>query len=181
MSEDIIRVTASVAPSVAPSSESEQVSDFLAFRLAHEFYALPLRSVREILKPPPITEVPRAPRDVLGIISVRGRVTTVIDLRRRLSMPEEHESKNSRVLLTDTGAEVMGLWVDEVLQVYRLASDEMELAASVGGDTAEYVLGVGRPRGARSLGRAVARSRGEGEVRTDELLILLAPRPLLRR
>lgn len=139
-------------------------TELLAFVLGTEAYALPLGTVREILKPPAITEVPRAARDVLGIISVRGRVTTVIDLRRRLRMPESPPTKLSRVLLVEGGEEILGLLVDSVHQVHRLRDEEIELATSVSGGTAEYVLGIGRPRGAK-----------------DDILILLDPEPLLRR
>lgn len=157
---------------IAPRRE-EHVREFLAFSLAVESYALPLASIREILKPPPITEVPRAPGDVLGIISVRGRITTVIDLRRRLRLDERTPDKHTRVLLVDNGSEIMGLLVDRVMQVYRLAEEEMELAGSVTGDMSEYFMGIGRPRGGR-LGRDRDESR-------EELLILLNPVPLLRK
>ncbi|MBX3274082.1 MAG: purine-binding chemotaxis protein CheW [Sandaracinaceae bacterium] len=147
----------------------EQTREFLAFALAGERFALPLASVREILKLSPITEVPRAPRDVLGILSVRGRITTVIDLRRRLRLPHGEVTRGARVLLVDAGVEVLGLLVDEVFQVYRLSPDEIELAAVVAGDLSDYVYGIGRP-GAVERGAAA-----------DEIMILLDPVPLLRR
>jgi purine-binding chemotaxis protein CheW len=155
-----------------------QIHEYLGFVLADENYALPLTAIREILKLPPLTHVPRAPRDVLGIVSVRGRVTTVIDLRRRLRMPESPITKDTRVLLVDDGSEVFGVLVDGVLSVVRLTDEEIELAASVGGDTAEHVRGIGRPHA-----RATAR---HGSVESPvtakhEILILLDPQPLLRR
>lgn len=142
-------------------------SEYLAFELAKEVFALPLSSIREILKLAPITEVPRAPSDVLGILSVRGRITTVIDLRRRLRMPPQDPGKSTRILLVDGGGEIMGLLVDRVFQVYRLQEDELELAAVVAGDLSEYVYGIGRPR--------------ERETATEnDIMILLDPEPLLR-
>tara|TARA_B100001750_G_scaffold229282_1_gene224513 strand:- start:1996 stop:2559 length:564 start_codon:yes stop_codon:yes gene_type:complete len=153
------------------------VRELLAFVIAHETYALPLRSIREILKVPPITGVPRAGHDVLGIISVRGRITTVRDLRRLLRMPEAPVDKHTRVLLVDAGQEVVGLLVDRVLQVYRLEEDEVELAAVVGGDVSEHVMGVGRPRRVRR-GSDEVEVRGEED---DDILVLLDPGPLLRR
>ena len=51
-----------------------------------DLYAVPIALIAEILKPPPITEVPRAPREVMGVISVRGRLVTVLDLRRRFRL-----------------------------------------------------------------------------------------------
>ena len=119
--------------------------EFLAFGLADETYALPLASVREILMLQPLTEVPRAPSAVLGIFSVRGRVTTLIDARRRLNLRESATTPRARVLLVDGGDELIGLLVDRVDQVHRLAADEIEPAAALGGDVAEYVAGLGRP------------------------------------
>ncbi len=155
------------------------ISEFLGFMLGREAYALPLSSIREILQPPPITEVPRAAHHILGLISVRGRVTTVCDLRRLLRLPEAPMTRQSRVLLVDSGEETLGVFVDIVLQVYRLRDDEMELAHELGDETSEYVMGVGRPTGGRAQVRGkVAR---EADVVEDAMLILLDPGPLWRR
>jgi len=155
-------------------AEGDILHEVLAFSLADETYALPLASVKEILKLPALTEVPRSPADVLGIISVRGRITTVIDLRRRLRMPESPPTKLTRILLVDDGREILGLLVDSVISVYRLRSDEVELSAVAGAES-EHVMGIGRPKASRA-------SRAEEVAGTvDDLLILLSPEPLLRR
>jgi purine-binding chemotaxis protein CheW len=123
--------------------------EYLAFRLAGDTYAVPIGEVREILRFPLVTEVPRAPREVLGVVSVRGLLVTVIDLRQRLRISGGEPSRRGRILLV-TGAEdeVIGLYVDEVLQVYRLAESEIEIAANVlAGKVADYVVGIGRPEG----------------------------------
>ena len=129
-------------------------SEFLAFRMADEIYAVPIAYVKEILKLPPLTEVPRAPADVMGVISVRGRIVTVRDLRRRLRLTEAPATRRSRILLAELAPEQggtgerVGLFVDEVLHVYRLSEQEIESAANVlGGELAEYVAGIGRQAG----------------------------------
>jgi purine-binding chemotaxis protein CheW len=157
------------APAKPARRQRDDNSELLAFGLAGERFALPLSSVREILKLVPITEVPRARSHVLGILSVRGRITTIYDLRRRLKLPAAEPTKASRILLVDGGEEVVGLLVDEVFQVHRLHEDELELAAAVAGDLSEYVLGIGRPGG------------GGDEGNVGDILILLDPDPLLRR
>jgi len=161
----------------AKARSDEVMYEVLAFKLASETYALPLAGVQEILKPPRITRVPRAAHEILGIVSVRGRVTTVIDLRRRLRVREAPFNKNTRVLLIDAGKEVLGLLVDAVLQVYRLYEDEVELASAVGGDLNEYVMGIGRPRAVRTLGRASGTERED----PNDILIILNVGPLLSR
>jgi purine-binding chemotaxis protein CheW len=123
--------------------------EFLVFTLAGELYGLELQRVREILSPPTLTHVPRAPSDVMGVCSVRGLLVTVFDLRRRLNVDLGEESRLSRVLLSESPqGEVVGLYVDDVRNVVRLLPDEIELAqALLGGDLSDYVLGVGRPGG----------------------------------
>lgn len=161
-----------VIPVAAPKERRDDtVRELLAFGLAGERFAVPLGAVSEILKVVPVTEVPRAKSHVLGILSVRGRITTVIDLRRRLRMQPVEPTKQSRILLVGGADEVVGLLVDEVFQVYRLFEDEIELAAAVAGDLSEYVFGIGRPGGGGE-----ADDDGGGEI-----LILLDPEPLLRR
>src|SRR5882724_9778492 len=67
--------------------------EYLAFRLGSDTYGVPIGEVREILKLPPVTEVPRAPPDVVGVVSVRGLLVTVIDLRRRLRISATETSR----------------------------------------------------------------------------------------
>lgn len=156
---------------------SEGVSEQLAFRVADELYALPLASVHEILKVGPVTEVPRAGRDVLGILSVRGRVTTVLDLRRRLRLAETPPTAAARLLLVEGQDEIVALLVDEVRSVFRLATEEIELAQQVGGDISDYVVGIGRPR----VARGKTNKADDKREREREMLILLDPVALLRR
>ena len=170
-----------------PRAGAQGVRELLAFRLGAEAYALPLASVREIGRLRPLTEVPRAPQDVLGVVSVRGRVTTVLDLRRRLRLPAGAPTRHARVLMVDGGAEVLGLLVDEVLQVYRLREEEIEVGAGRPGEPGDAVFGIGRPAPARPTARpprsleARAVHASAPPAAAVEVLILLDPGPLLRR
>lgn len=126
-----------------------QRTEYLAFSLAGELYAVKIAFIAEILKPPPITEVPRAPYSIIGVVSVRGRLVTIVDLRRRLKLPEAPMDRRTRILLTSLEhGESLGLLVDEVMQVYRLAESEIEPAQVLGGDQPAHIAGIGRPDGA---------------------------------
>ncbi len=158
---DLVRANAT-ALRRANASGGGAITEYLSFRLGDELFALPLRNVHELIAFRPLTYVPRAPDDIVGIVFVRGLLVTVIDLRRRLRLPEGDEKPRGRVLLVPgPEGETLGLLVDEVEQVYRLAESEVEPAANVlGGNTAEYVAGIGRPKG-------------------DQVIVLLALAPLL--
>ena len=123
-------------------------AEYLAFALGTEAYAIEIGNIVEILKPLPITEVPRADPGVVGVMSVRGRLVTVIDLKRRFRLaPTFSMDKKSRILLVSAPEEEIGLLVDEVLQVYRLSEAEIEPPTVLGSDQPLYVVGVGRPQG----------------------------------
>jgi purine-binding chemotaxis protein CheW len=143
------------------SADLGKRTEYLAFVLADDTYAVQIAYIAEILKPPPLTAVPRAPREIIGVMSVRGRLVTVVDLRRRFRLAEQPLDRKSRILLVEAGDEHIGLLVDEVLQVYRLAESEIEPAAVLGGDQPAHIAGIGRPDGA--------------------LLILIDLKPILER
>jgi purine-binding chemotaxis protein CheW len=128
--------------------------EYLAFRLAGETYAVQIADLAEILKPPPITGVPRAPWAILGLVSVRGRLVTVVDLRQRLHIDPRAGDASSpldpraRILLAEVGAgEPIGLLVDEVQEVHRLAPEQIEPADALSGVEPGHIAGIGRPGG----------------------------------
>jgi purine-binding chemotaxis protein CheW len=169
-------------PSEAPARisrvEETGIREFLAFVVAEETYALPLSCVREIMRVPAVTSVPRAPHEVLGIISVRGQVTTLIDLRKRLRVEAAPIGRRTRILLVDQGDEVLGLLCDRVRQVHRLSETEVEMASVLGADAASYVMGIGRPGQRKGEGRE---ARGQPATNSEDILILLDPIALLKR
>lgn len=146
----------------------------LTFVLGGDVYGVPLHRVAEILRPPPVTEVPRAQPGILGVISVRGRITTLVDPRRRLGIPPTPKTTRTRVLLVAGAQETIGLWVDAVLKVHRLSESEIELASVLGGSVGEHIRGLGRPGRERAEG-----ARGAAEP--SPVIILLDLDALLPR
>jgi len=127
-------------------------AEYLAFTLGSEAYAIEIGSIVEILKPLPITEVPRAAPAVVGVMSVRGRLVAVLDLKRRFKLARTFPmDRKSRILLGDAAAEEIGLLVDEVLQVLRLSEAEIEPPTVLGTEQPPHVVGIGRPQGGAVL------------------------------
>lgn len=111
------------------------------FRLAERVYGIELGSVREILPNRRATRLPGAPAFVSGLINVRGSIVTVIDLGARLDERTSVRLDGS-VILVEHGTKVVGLAVDEVMDVQQLGADSIEAAA---GDAARggSVRGLG--------------------------------------
>jgi purine-binding chemotaxis protein CheW len=107
-------------------AERSEVIQLLAFQLADVPYALPVERVREIVRFRPVTPVPRLPPEVLGVISLRGEIVQVVDLRRRLGLTERPPVRASRVIVVH-GIEggVAGLLVDAVSEVLSTSEDAL--------------------------------------------------------
>ncbi len=130
---------------LVPESEGEAGAvAVLAVLAGDEAYGFSLSAVREILMPPPLTEVPRAPEHVLGVIAVRGQIITVIDLPKMLDLEVEQNDPYGRIVLVDNGEELIGVAVDRVIQVYRMEPGQIEYASAMSAELSEYVIGVGR-------------------------------------
>jgi purine-binding chemotaxis protein CheW len=115
----------------------------VVFRLNHEEFAFPIASVIEILRPQKLTRMPRAPHFVRGIMNLRGRVFPVIDLKRRLALPESLVDSKSRIMVVDFNGDQMGLLVDEVREVYRGEARDMEDSPNLTQEvTRDYLSGV---------------------------------------
>ncbi|MEW5851963.1 MAG: chemotaxis protein CheW [Myxococcota bacterium] len=133
----------------------------LIFGLGNEEYGLEIMAVREILKPPVLTEVPRAPHPVLGVFSLRGLVLPVLALTDVLGVGGEARGggREARVLVVGHGEDAVGLWVHRVAHVARMSRRMVEPA----------------PGGLDGSRRAMLR----GLVRMDERLIILLDLPQL--
>jgi purine-binding chemotaxis protein CheW len=119
--------------------------EFLTFLLGQEEYAVPIEHVREVLKAPAITEVPRAPTHVLGVVTVRGEVVAVIDARGRLGLAGP--SAGARIVIVDAGDGPLGLLVDSVASVVRLPAGSIEpCPQGISAAAADCVIGIGRQR-----------------------------------
>jgi purine-binding chemotaxis protein CheW len=154
---------------VAEEDEAPPVSTrFLGFRLGQEYYAVPILHLSEVVRYQEITAVPRVRRFVRGIISVRGTIVPIVDLRRRLSQqPDEGTSApagtaptddedpvrwrsnvDRRVLITRHGGEVFGLLVDEVSDVFVADPADIEPPpATLPRRLLEFVSGIARVQG----------------------------------
>ncbi len=125
------------------------------FRVGGEEYAIDIMRVREVLQPAPLTPVPASPSHLLGVFRLRDDVIPVVDLARRLGLQAEQPSRRSRFIVVRVGGRLLGLRVDEVREVLRLARAELRPApAALDARGERLFLGAcGGERGPAPVGR----------------------------
>ena len=115
------------------------------FDLAEETYGVDIGSVREIIRIQEITKVPRTPEFVEGVINLRGKVIPVIDLRKRFGFGQADATKDTRIVVVDIGDNDIGVVVDAVTEVLRLAADAVEPPTGLITTTdSDYLLGIAK-------------------------------------
>ncbi|QTA77938.1 Chemotaxis protein [Desulfonema limicola] len=92
----------------------------VVFRLADEEFGVDIHNVKEIVRLPDITPIPRSPEYVAGICNLRGNVLPVIDTRTRFSMEPEETTDHTRLLVVESGGIQTSLIVDSVREVMRM-------------------------------------------------------------
>jgi purine-binding chemotaxis protein CheW len=90
---------------------------YVAFGVGPTRYCLPISEVRQIVRHEGVTEVPRAPPFVEGVMNLRGDVIPVIGMRLRLGIAGEGNPRKSRVIIVDVGGRLYGLHVDDVREI----------------------------------------------------------------
>ena len=127
------------------SPEEEESEKYIRFRLDNEKYAINLMDIKEIITPREITEVPHAPDFLLGIISLRGIIVPIIDMRARLGFSKATPAARQRIIIVRKNGGCCGLLVDEVFQVVTLAQQPIEGPPTVlDGTDREFISGIGR-------------------------------------
>jgi purine-binding chemotaxis protein CheW len=140
------------------SAESEETSlysalpaasggleEYLCFRVANEEYAISIMAIKEIIKPREVTEVPRMPDFISGVISLRGVIIPIMDMRLRLALPAEQRTGKERVVVLRNDSGFCGVLVDEVVQVAKINKTDIEDPPAVlDGIDRDFVKGLGR-------------------------------------
>jgi purine-binding chemotaxis protein CheW len=133
------------------TTSAEQV-ELLTFIIAGEQYAVSIEHLVEIITPRAATQVPNADATIVGIISLRGTMVTVIDVRRKLHHPPAKGGNDARVIVFERGGEVLGFEVDRVLRVLKVDSAAVEPHPVVhSSELTEAVRGVFRHANALTI------------------------------
>ena len=104
---------------------------FLIFEVGDTLYGTPLLSVREVIEEQVTKPVPFAPRYFVGIMNLRGRVISVIDLRKKFKIESEKESAKSFIMVLDLDETAIGVMIDRIVSVQSLTVDDVSYLPTV--------------------------------------------------
>jgi purine-binding chemotaxis protein CheW len=123
-----------------------QLKQLVVFALEDSSYGLDIQYVREINRMVEITPIPNAPDFVEGIINLRGVIVPVVDLSKRFALSEQENSKETRIVVIESKEHMLGLVVDEVSEVLRLAADQIDPANNMmtSGIALDFIEGIGK-------------------------------------
>ncbi len=129
-----------------PRLKEEDKTDLVEvvqFILSGETYAVQTSDIREVLYLKDVTKLPSAPSFVVGVISLRGQIIVIIDIRRFFELPQAEFSVFNKVIIVEHGDVVLGFTADEVTGVRNIDHSSIQLSLpSLAGKRAKFLRGI---------------------------------------
>jgi len=130
-------------------SEITETRQYLTFKLGNEVFGIDVAKVREVLDLTSITQIPRTPEFMSGVINLRGSVVPVVDLRLCFQMSKTERTKNTCIIVVEVLLEgeavVIGALADSVEEVIDLEPDQIQPAPRIGTQIrTDFIKGMGK-------------------------------------
>lgn len=100
--------------------------DYVTFFIAGQLFGVPVTSINDVFTPRGLTPVPRAKKEIAGVLNLRGRIVTVIDARQSLDLPPADEKAVLMAIGIEQAGESYGILIDSVGEVLTLSGDKYE-------------------------------------------------------
>ena len=131
-----------VVQDIPQEKEEVDILQFIGIRLGKELYGIPVEKIRKIVKPLQITSIPGTAPHIMGLMNLQGEILCIADVKILLNMGNAIPSENSRVVVIKTAEGPVGVFCDEVMDIYDIVKKDIEttlpaLNREIGG----YVLG----------------------------------------
>jgi purine-binding chemotaxis protein CheW len=120
----------------------------LIFSLGQETFGIPLTQVKEVIGMVDVTPIPNVPAFFRGIINLRGRIISVVDLKTKLSIPrKDTDSKRPCIIICEFGDIVLGSIVDDVTEVYGYEESAIERNVDIQSAVSrDHITGVAKSK-----------------------------------
>jgi purine-binding chemotaxis protein CheW len=106
--------------------KDDHFTEFVTFNVAGQLFGLPIEQVQDVFKPTCVTRVPLAGAEIAGVLNLRGRIVTAIEMRSRLDAQPRDNGTEAMAIGIEAKGESFGLIVDAVGEVLKLADFELE-------------------------------------------------------
>ena len=134
--------------STAENTADSNVVQLVSFLIDETEYAVDILVVNEILRYPEITRLPNSPEFIRGVINLRGNVIPVVDVRVRFEFSKGNITDLTRIIVIDVYGKQVGLLVDNVYQVVRIPTANIDPPSEIiTGVAEEFIAGIGRFNG----------------------------------
>jgi purine-binding chemotaxis protein CheW len=113
---------------MAPNNDNigESVTEYVTVMIDGQLFGLPISRVQDVFMPDRLTRVPLSSPEIAGVLNLRGRIVTAIDLRRRLGLPSRSDGRPPMAVGIELKGESYGLLIDSVGEVMKLADGTRE-------------------------------------------------------
>ncbi len=123
----------------------QELTQLVTFSIGDEEFGVNILQVQEIIRTMEITNVPRAPEFVEGVINLRGKVIPIVDMRRRFGLRSKEHDKYTRIIVIEIDMIIVGFVVDSVSEVLRIPANSVQPPPPVvAGMDSDYIDGVGK-------------------------------------
>ena len=107
-------------------SETVSMQEYVTAQIGGQLIGLPILRVQDVFIPEGLTRVPLAPPEIAGVLNLRGRIVTVIDMRRRLGLGAGGAAETPLAIGVESRGESYGLLIDAIGEVLKLEADSRE-------------------------------------------------------
>jgi purine-binding chemotaxis protein CheW len=119
-------ITAATPAAKVVSAEGA-VTEYVTTMIGGQLFGMPISRVQDVFMPERLTRVPLSSSDVAGVLNLRGRIVTAIDMRARLGLPKNEDGKPPMAVGVELRGESYGLLIDSIGEVLKLADDGREV------------------------------------------------------
>ena len=102
------------------------VSEYVTAIIGGQLFGLPISRVQDVFMPERVTRVPLSPAEIAGVLNLRGRIVTMVDMRVRLGLPKNDNGRRPMAIGVDLRGESYGLLIDRIGEVLKLADNSCE-------------------------------------------------------
>lgn len=128
---------------------THDATQFIVIQLGEEQYGVDIKYIDNIVRMQHITRVPKVPEYLKGVINLRGEVIPVMSIRRKMNLPDDQLSKNTRIIILKLEVHGMiGIIVDQVKEVVTLENEQIEKISYDGKEErTNFIFGIGKYEG----------------------------------